>query len=158
MSPACVRRRRAVTERRTLRIPADLAALAPVRTMLAQALERRDWSQADVWRVLLVVQEALVNAAEHGSIEGAPIEVRFAVGRTRARVWIRDGGRPGVRPPSGRAVAPPPSQPHGRGRLIMDALADAFESGRSGTGTQVSLLFLRHPAGALAPQAGVPAG
>jgi anti-sigma regulatory factor (Ser/Thr protein kinase) len=134
-----------VRRRRTLRIPADLAALAPVRDLLAGALERRGWSREDVWRVLLVAQEALVNAVEHGSTSGALVEVRFAVGRTRARIRIRDAGRPGATSPSGPAVTPPAGQAHGRGRLIMEALADASRSRPSGAGTEVSLLVLNRP-------------
>ena len=136
--------------RRTLRIPADLAALAPVRDLLAEVLERRGWSREDVWRVVLAAHEALTNAVEHGSTSGALVKVRFAVGRTRARMWIRDGGRPGGRSPIGPAVVPPVGQPHGRGRLLMEALADAVDSRASGPGTRVDLVFLRH--GASAPK------
>jgi anti-sigma regulatory factor (Ser/Thr protein kinase) len=131
--------------RRTLVIPADLAALAPVRRALAEALERRGWSRDDAWRVLLAVQEALVNAVEHGSTAGDAVEVRFAVRRDRAQVWLRDAGRPGAAPPSGPVAAPPPGQTHGRGRLIMRALADGVESRPAGSGTQVGLAFLRRP-------------
>lgn len=134
--------------RRTLRIPADLGALPPVRDHIADALERRGWSREDVWRVVLAVHEALTNAVEHGSTSGAPVKVRFAVGRTRARMWIRDGGRPGGRSPAGPVVVPPIGQPHGRGRLIMEALADAVDTRASGPGTRVDLVFLRHPASA----------
>jgi anti-sigma regulatory factor (Ser/Thr protein kinase) len=129
--------------RRTLRVPADLAALAPVRRVLADALERRGWGRDDVWRVLLVVQEALVNAVEHGSTSGDLVEVRLSIGRDRARVRLRDRGRPGTPSPSGPVVVPPAGQTHGRGRLIMAALADAVDSRPSGPGTRVSLAFRR---------------
>jgi anti-sigma regulatory factor (Ser/Thr protein kinase) len=133
--------------RRTLRIPADLAELAPVRHLLADALERRGWSDDDAWRVLLAVQEALVNAVEHGSTAGDVVEVRISVRRDRAHVRLRDGGRPGASSPSGPAVAPPAGQAHGRGRLIMQALADAVDSRASGSGTRVGLAFLRRSPG-----------
>ncbi len=134
MSAGGAIRRRRAPARRTLWIPADLASLAPVRHLLAEALERRGWSRDDGWRVLLVVQEALVNAVEHGSTAGDLVEVRLSVGGDRARVRLRDRGRPGVPSPSGPVVAPPAGQPHGRGRLIMEALADGVDSRPSGSG------------------------
>lgn len=154
MSATCATRRRRAPARRTLRIAADLAALAPVREFLADVLERRGWSREDVWRVVLVVQEALVNAVEHGSTAGDRVEVRLSVGRDRASVRLRDRGRPGLPSPSGPVVAPPADQAHGRGRLIMAALADAVDSRPSGSGTRVSLAFHRSatPAPAARPE------
>jgi anti-sigma regulatory factor (Ser/Thr protein kinase) len=149
-TPCTAPRRRDL--RRTLRIPADLASLPRVREILIDGLERQGWGREDVWRALLVAQEALVNAVEHGSTGGGRVEVRLAVGRSRARVWIRDGGRPGVPSPSAPVVTPPPSQAHGRGRLLMQVLADAFESRPAGSGTEVGLLFRRRPASAPAPR------
>ncbi len=143
MSAASAIRRRRIPARRTLQIPADLAALPPVRHLLADVLERRGWSREDVWRVVLVVQEALVNAVEHGSSAGDVVEIRLSVGRDRARVRLLDRGRPGVPSPSGPIVIPPAGQTNGRGRLIMWALADAVDSRPSGTGTRVRLAFHR---------------
>jgi anti-sigma regulatory factor (Ser/Thr protein kinase) len=139
-------RRRRAAARRTLVIPADLEALAPVRRLLAGALERHGWSPDEAWRVLLAVQEALVNAVEHGSTAGGHVEVRFAVRRDRAHVRLRDAGRPGSSPPSGPVAAPPAGQTHGRGRLIMRALSDGVDCRPAGSGTQVGLAFLRRPA------------
>ena len=143
MSASCAARARRLPARRTLRLPADPASLAPVRHLLADAIERRGWGRDDIWRVVLAVQEALVNAVEHGSVEGAPIEVRLSVGRDRACVRLRDRGRPGVPSPCGPAVAPPAAQTHGRGRLIMASLADAVDSRPAGSGTRVELAFQR---------------
>jgi anti-sigma regulatory factor (Ser/Thr protein kinase) len=144
MTPSISRtpRRRPAT-RRTLLVRAELTALAPVRRLLGDALECRGWSDDDAWRVLLAVQEALVNAIEHGSIAGDLVEIRFAVRRDRAHVRLRDRGRPGIPSPCGPVVAPPARQTHGRGRLIMAALADAVDCRASGSGTRVGLAFLR---------------
>ena len=96
-------------------------------------------------RALLAVQEALVNAVEHGSLPGAPIDVDVAVDGRRARVRVR-GGRPGSASPSGPPAAPLPSQAHGRGRMIMKALAQRYDTRSSGAGTLVELVFARaHP-------------
>ena len=158
MSATCAARRRRARARRTMRLPADLTSLAHVREALAQALERRGWGPEDVWRVVLVVQEALVNAVEHGSTAGDLVEVRFAVGRDRARIRLRDRGRPGVPSPSGPIVVPPAAQAHGRGRLIMQALADTVDSHASGSGTQVSLAFRRRPTASPATRSVRPPG
>jgi hypothetical protein len=54
---------------------------------------------------------------------------------------VADGGRPGSRAPDGEPVAPSPECIRGRGRLIMERLADRWETTRAGDGTAVTLHF-----------------
>ena len=58
-----------------LRVPADLTAVAFVRSAIACVLEREEWPAESAGRVLLASNEALTNAIEHGSPSGAAVEV-----------------------------------------------------------------------------------
>ena len=59
----------------------------------------------------------------------------------RVRVRVVDGGRPGSATPAPLRAAPSPSSEHGRGILIMAALAARLEIRRAGRGTEVRLVF-----------------
>ena len=71
-----------------------------------------------------------------------------------AEVLVTDRGRPGARAPLGSRPLPPPSSDHGRGLIIMSALADQLEVA-AGAGT-VGLPFAR-PAPLAAPLRGADA-
>lgn len=124
-------------------LPARREALAPGREFVRAALERQGWGGEPIEAVALAVSEALTNAVEHGSRPGAPVAVEVRASETRARIRIADGGRPGSTTPSPLRAAPPPSSDHGRGLIIMGALADALEVRRAGRGTEVVLTFTR---------------
>ena len=124
-----------------LSVPAELESLPTVRGAVTSALERSRWSDERPGDVLLAVSEAVGNAIEHGSRPGEPVEVDITVTPADARVRVADRGRPGARAPDGDPVAPPPERMRGRGRLIMQALADRWETGRAGDGTEVVLHF-----------------
>jgi anti-sigma regulatory factor (Ser/Thr protein kinase) len=129
----------------TLRVPADLEALAPARATLAAALARGGWAGEDSARIMLVASEALSNAIEHGSQRDARIELAIEVAPDRAALRVTDAGRPGCAgwaPPA----APPDTSPRGRGLLIMRALADELELRAAGAGTELRLEFRREPA------------
>ncbi len=126
-----------------LHVPAELTSLTPVRSALGQALARRGWSGESAMSVLLAAHEAVANAVEHGSEDGAEVEVRFTVTYGRAAVWVIDGGRPGARPPLDAPLPPSPASSRGRGLMIMHALADHLESWPAGGGAAVLMEFRR---------------
>jgi anti-sigma regulatory factor (Ser/Thr protein kinase) len=132
-----------------LRLTAGHAALTAGRDAVRDALRLAGWGAEGVELAVLAVDEALANAIEHGSLPGAPVEVRIAVapdGAT-AEVRVTDRGRPGARPPRGIPPPPPPTSDHGRGLIIMGALADELEIRRAGRGTRLRLRFARPAAG-----------
>jgi len=125
----------------SLTVPAELESLPTVRGAVTSALERSRWSDERPWDVLLAVSEAVGNAIEHGSRPGDPVRVDIDVTPDDACVRVADGGRPGTRAPDGEPVAPAPECTRGRGRLIMQRLADRWETARAGEGTEVVLHF-----------------
>ena len=130
------------------RVPADLDALASLRSRLTAALESEGWTGDPVDQVLTASTEALANAVEHGSAPGAGVNVSFEVTSEAARVRVLDEGRSGSTTPLGEPAAPPVSSLQGRGRLMMRALAEEMRVRRRGSGTEVLLVFGRglHPA------------
>jgi anti-sigma regulatory factor (Ser/Thr protein kinase) len=131
----------------TERVPADLDALGQVRARLAAALEAERWSDDAAIRVMTASTEAMANALEHGSGPGARVEMAFRVTRRAASVRVTDAGRPGRRAvPGDEPEAPPTTSTHGRGRLLMRALADDVRIRRRGQGTEVRLGFGRDAA------------
>ena len=123
-----------------------------VRSALACVLAREEWPADGAGRVLLASTEALTNAIEHGSPLGGRRR-GGADGHRRARRTARAG--PG---PSRRAVPvlpeapPPPTDPRGRGLIIISRLADDFDLRAAGVGTEISAGFLRATASAAEPQ------
>ena len=122
-------------------MPADLAALAGVRSALADALGCEGWTGETAVRVLTACTEAMANALAHGSGPGAGVEVAFTVSATAIRVRVLDEGRSGRRVPAGAPGPPPPSSTGGRGLPLMHALADDVQVCRHGRGTEVLLGF-----------------
>ena len=123
------------------RVPADLAALGAVRARLAEALEHERWDADAASRVMTASTEALANALEHGSAPGARVNVAFTVTGRTASVRVIDAGGPGRPSPLDDPAAPPVASTHGRGRLLMQALADEMNVRRRGRGTEVQLGF-----------------
>ena len=129
----------------TERVPAELDALAGVRDRLAAALAAERWSDDAAIRVMTASTEALANALEHGSGPGARVEMAFRVTRRAAAVRVTDAGRLGSPAELEHAPeAPSEASTHGRGRLLMRALADEARIRRRGPGTEVRLGFGRH--------------
>lgn len=124
-------------------LPACRGSLPPGRSFVCDALRREGWGDEALGDVAIAVSEALTNAVEYGSEPGAPVVVEVAVRSRRARVRIVDEGRAGSCTPAPLRAAPPPSSVHGRGLIIMAALADALEVRRAGSGTEVRLAFSR---------------
>jgi anti-sigma regulatory factor (Ser/Thr protein kinase) len=128
----------------TARVRAELAALGQLHSTLAAALESEGWTGEPVDRVLTASTEAMANAVEHGSAPGAGVDVAFEVIPLAARVRVLDKGRCGSQTPLREPEVPPVTSPRGRGRLLMRALAEETRVRRSGSGTQVLLVFDRN--------------
>jgi anti-sigma regulatory factor (Ser/Thr protein kinase) len=126
-----------------LHVPAELTSLAPVRRALGSALARRGWTGERAMSVLLAAHEAVANAVEHGSSDGAEVEVRFSVTPAQAAVWVIDGGRPGAGLPPDGTTPPSAGSSRGRGLIIMRALADRLETWPAGRGAAVLMEFRR---------------
>ena len=90
-----------------LRVPADLQAVAFVRSAIACLLEREDWPAESAGRVMLASNEALTNAIEHGSPDGGLVEVELVVTFERADIRIVDEGVPGAASPPLPSDPPP---------------------------------------------------
>jgi serine/threonine-protein kinase RsbW len=126
---------------RSVRVRAELAALRDLRCTLAEALTREGWAGDAARRVLIASTEAMANALEHGSAPGARIDVAFTVSEGAVSVRVLDEGRPGDQASLAEAGAPPVTSTHGRGRLLMRAMADELQVRRLGGGTEVLLGF-----------------
>ena len=126
-----------------LRVPADLQAVAFVRSAIACLLEREDWPAESAGRVMLASNEALTNAIEHGSPDGGLVEVELVVTYERADIRIVDEGVPGAAIPRLPSDPPPITAERGRGLIIISRLADDFEMAAAGDGTEVHVGFWR---------------
>lgn len=126
-----------------MRMPAEAASIPRVREAVDRVLAARGWPAEDSHDVLLAVTEAVGNAVEHGSPLGAPVDVEMACTARRAVVRVTDRGRPGARLPPGAPEPPADTDPRGRGRLIMRALADRVDEHPASGGTTVVLDFCR---------------
>jgi anti-sigma regulatory factor (Ser/Thr protein kinase) len=121
-------------------VAADLTELAAVRDSLAGALHECGWGQEDAFRVLICADEAMANALSHGSTFADTIEIRFRVSTTAAALAVGDHCTEVVEIPQHTAV-PDDTCEHGRGVILIRALADAFRIQRSHAGTMVALAF-----------------
>jgi anti-sigma regulatory factor (Ser/Thr protein kinase) len=123
------------------RLPAELSALDSVRSTLSVALRSEGWTDGSAGRVLTASTEALANAVEHGSKPGAGVDVAFTVSMKAASVRVLDQGRAQDRRQQAETDAPEVTSTHGRGRLLMRALADQVQIRPRGAGTEVVLGF-----------------
>ena len=140
---AAARRPPQGTRTRTLCLPADNEALARVRPCLEAALQHAGWDGLGRFDVLVATTEALVNAITHGSSADGSVGVVFAVGPTAARITVVDRGR------GTPATIPwPPQCPsvdaaHGRGLVMIEAVADRVEIEPCDGGTRITMEFTR---------------
>lgn len=121
------------------RIPASPDAALRAREWVCERLGRAGWAPDALGDVALVVDEAVQNAVEHGSLPAASVEVRLDADDREARVVIRDRGRPGAVPPLSAPRPSPSSSVRGRGRTIIAALSEeaAWEARQGGTEVRV---------------------
>jgi anti-sigma regulatory factor (Ser/Thr protein kinase) len=109
--------------------PGDLAAIAPLRAQLREALHR--WGLAALADTAeLLATELAGNALRH-TATGAVLTARLA-GPDRLRVEVGDGDRVLPRPRPG--ADPVELETGGRGLLLVAALADAWGARLTGTG------------------------
>ena len=112
-----------------LRVGGDLQAVAggaAAVTGLATAVRPYGSDVSDP--VGAIVAELAANAVTHGRVPGRDFELRLAIVTGSVRVEVTDtrGGPP--YPPAPDAVRPPrPFDEHGRGFVLVDALADRWE-------------------------------
>ena len=84
---------------------------------------RSDVSEA----VAAIVAELAANAVTHGRVPGRDFELRLSLPTGSVRIEVSDT-RTDPRPPKPGDVRPPhPLDEHGRGLVLVDALADRWE-------------------------------
>ncbi|MGV9499704.1 ATP-binding protein [Streptomyces sp. NPDC003642] len=75
-----------------------------------------------------IVAELAANAVTHGRVAGRDFALRLELGPGRVRVEVADSRSGPPRPPRPGAVRTPPSlDEHGRGFVLVDALAARWE-------------------------------
>ena len=121
-------------------VTADLAEMVTARDTLAGALQECGWSQEDAFRVLICADEAMANAVSHGSAPAGMIDIGFRVSTTGAAFVISDHCAGVIDIPRSEAL-PDDTCEHGRGVILMRALADTFRTWRRSEGTMVALAF-----------------
>ena len=124
-------------------VPAEIAAVSSLRERLSAALVRLGWGQEAIGRVAIAATEALANAIEHGSTTAGRICLSYRASTEFAWVRVVDEGRPDAAVPSDAPTAPPLESEGGRGRLLMQALSEAYLTRPAGSGTEVVLEFRR---------------
>jgi serine/threonine-protein kinase RsbW len=111
-------------------IPSDRAASRQVLEEVLAHLEAEHWMQHDIFSVQLAVEEALMNAIQHGNGQDARKSVRVScrVAHDVVQIEIADEG-PGFNPRS----LPDPTcpdrlqYPNGRGVMLMRAFMSRVE-------------------------------
>jgi serine/threonine-protein kinase RsbW len=103
-------------------IPSSTDATSGAIERLLEYLQQAEWPSRDVFGVHLALEEALVNAIQHGNgdDQAKSVHVVYQVTPQRLRIEITDEGA-GFRPAD---VADPTCgeklcEPHGRGLLLM---------------------------------------
>ncbi|MBM3965317.1 MAG: ATP-binding protein [Planctomycetes bacterium] len=126
------------------KIPSELDAGHAVIEELMTALEALGWEGRDVFHIQMAIEEAVVNAIEHGNMrdESKQVHVVFHVNRERAELSVTDQGQ-GF---DHKNVADPTEddridQPRGRGVMLIRELMT--ESNYNEVGNGVRMLKLR---------------
>jgi serine/threonine-protein kinase RsbW len=128
----CLERLATGVPRLTTRLPADPAALGPLRRRLAGWLEDLGVAPAEADDVVLAVSEVCANAVEHGYAPGGEghVEVEVVADGDRLTATVGDGGTWREEPAPGD---------RGRGLAMVGALMDDVRVTRSPAGTTVVL-------------------
>ena len=112
------------------RLPSDTQATSIAVAGLLEYLQSTGWSDREVFGIHMAVEEALVNAIQHGNQEdpAKSVHVRCRATPQRLRIEITDEG-PGFQP--SRVEDPTCGErlcePHGRGLPLMKAYMSKVE-------------------------------
>jgi anti-sigma regulatory factor (Ser/Thr protein kinase) len=109
----------------------DPSSAGAARRFVREFLERSDLPDEVTATAELCVSELVTNAIVH---VGTRIEVRATLDPTLT-VWVRDSGGP--TPDAAPDTDPDPLRVHGRGLLLVEALADRWGSESDAVGTTV---------------------
>ena len=135
---------------RSIRIEADLGALAEVRTFVRSAADEAGAPEASRSDIVQAVDEAATNAIVHG-YEGRPgwLEVGASVEDGRFVVRLEDGARefdPTTVPEPDMSVSPMDRRPGGMGVHLMRQCTDAMtHRPRPGGGNILTLVRATGP-------------
>jgi anti-sigma regulatory factor (Ser/Thr protein kinase) len=135
---------------RSIRIEADLGALAEVRTFVRSAADEAGAPEASRSDIVQAVDEAATNAIVHG-YEGRPgwLEVGASVEDGRFVVRLEDGARefdPTSVPEPDMSVSPMDRRPGGMGVHLMRACTDTMSyRPRPGGGNILTLVRATGP-------------
>jgi anti-sigma regulatory factor (Ser/Thr protein kinase) len=121
-------------------VPVELAEMARVRDSLGDALTDCGWDEQDAFRVLVCADEAMANALTHGSVDADSVDIRFRVSPSQAALVVEDHYA-GFETFPATSELPDESSEHGRGLILMRALADVFHARRHADRTSVALVF-----------------
>ena len=121
------------------------SAIAPVRESILSDLQANNFSADDAFAVHLALEEAFLNAVQHGSKmdAGREIKIDYAVSPDRVEVSVADEGD-GFDP----ETVPDPRRgenlykPQGRGLLLMCSYMDVVEF--SERGNRVHMVRYKH--------------
>ncbi len=126
-----------------IRFPGNARFLPAIRDLIREMLEAEDEKPLieDIPKILLAVQEACVNAIDHGHRGDVtrPVELTVASHPDRVEIRIRDRGEGFLLPEDLRLAANPTAET-GRGLAIMQAVMDEVSVANDGTTTVLSLI------------------
>jgi anti-sigma regulatory factor (Ser/Thr protein kinase) len=117
-----------------LRLPAEPACAALVRTAMRRFLAASRLDANRAYDALVAVGEAVSNAIEHAYGGSSPETFAVTAERVDATLVVAVADY-------GRWREPPPSSPPGRGLALMRRLSDVAEIAGSADGTRVTLRF-----------------
>jgi serine/threonine-protein kinase RsbW len=106
-------------------LPSDERAAQHFVDDVLQILRNGNWPESDIFAIHLALEEALVNAIEHGNRNDRARQVKVAIDISAQRFWVRvadEGtGFDPLRVPD-PTDAEHLTEPHGRGVLLMRRL------------------------------------
>ena len=125
---------------RSMVIESEPSAIASVRESILSNLQANGFSAEDIFAVHLALEEAFLNAMQHGNEMDASKEIKidYSVGADRVEVCVTDEGD-GFDP----AVVPDPRcgenlyKPQGRGLLLIRSYMDVVEFSEGGNSVRM---------------------
>jgi anti-sigma regulatory factor (Ser/Thr protein kinase) len=118
-------------------------AARQARQRLAQELERANVPLSLRSDALMLANELISNAIQHGSRDGDRVELSWAFISDRLVVTVSDAARRGTAPV---LLTPNEDHPAGRGLLIVERISDSWADRIVDGRREVSFTLLLHPA------------